>query len=159
MTTVLNAPHDLTTEASQCATFYLGNQLMGVDIQQVQEINRHATVAAVPHAPECVQGVINLRGEVVTVLDLRRVLGLEPVEITKETRNVIVNVEGEKLGLLVDRIADVVSTRPDQIEAPPANIRGVDGRFFRGVCKLESELLVILDVLEVFQGSREEYTR
>ncbi len=127
-------------------TFFAGDLLIGVDILQAEEINRHIDVTPVPGAVECVRGVINLRGEVVTVVDLRTILGLPPTEITKRTRTVVVSSDGEQIGLLVDRIADVVRTRPDDIDPPPANAGGVDGRFFKGVLKLADELLVILDV-------------
>ncbi|MBN2022135.1 MAG: purine-binding chemotaxis protein CheW [Pirellulales bacterium] len=145
----------LTREASaavaiadglEFATFYVGDLLIGVNILQVEEINRHVTLTPVPHAPECVRGVINLRGEVVTVMDLRTILGLPRGEVTATTRNVVVNSRGEQIGLLVDRIADVVKAQGDNIEAPPANVGGVQGRFFKGVVKLDTELMVILDV-------------
>ncbi|MBN1910154.1 MAG: chemotaxis protein CheW [Pirellulales bacterium] len=128
------------------ATFYVADLLLGVNILQVEEINRHVTLTPVPHSPDYVRGVINLRGEVVTVVDLKAILGLPEGEITKDTRNVVVNSKGEQIGLLVDRIADVVKAPGDMIEPPPANLGGVDGRYFKGVVKLQHDLLVILDV-------------
>ncbi len=128
------------------ATFYLGELLLGIDIHRMQEINRHLEVTRVPHAPEYVSGVVNLRGEVVTILDLRRILGLEPREATRQSRNIVVNSSSEQIGLLVDRIADVVSARGGEIDPPPAHLHGVDGKYFTGVYKLETELLVILDI-------------
>jgi len=128
------------------ATFHVGDLLIGVDIHQVEEINRHVEVTAVPQAPDGVRGVINLRGEVVTVVDLRTILGLPACEIGEHTHTVVVNSRDEQIGLLVDRIADVVLARPDAVDRPPANVNGVDGRNFQGVYKLDAELLVILDV-------------
>jgi purine-binding chemotaxis protein CheW len=127
-------------------TFYVGDLLMGVDINQLEEINRLIDITPVPHAPPYVRGVVNLRGEVVTVVDLRRILGLGESEITGRNRNVIVNSQGEQIGLLVDRIADVVRASNDELDRPPANVGGVDGRFFKGIYKLEKNLLIILDV-------------
>jgi len=135
------------------ATFYVCDILLGLDIRQIEEINRQLTMTSVPHAPHFVRGVVNLRGEVATVVDLRAILGLPAAEITDQSRNVVVNARGERIGLLVDRIGDVVRTSASDIEPPPANVSGVDGRFFRGVCKLEKELLVILDVEEALAGS------
>ncbi len=137
-----------TTAADEVeyVTFYVGNILIGADIRQVEEINRHVEVTTVPHAPKFVWGVINLRGDVVTVVDLRTILGLPPAEISKQTRNVVVRSNGEQIGLLVDQIADVVKARAGEIDPPPANVGGVEGRFFKGVCKLETELLIILDI-------------
>ncbi len=127
-------------------TFRVGDSLMGVSIRLVEEINRHVEVTPVPHAPCHFRGVINLRGEVVTVVDLRTILELPPAELTQQTRKVVVQSKGEQIGLLVDRIADVVRTRTDDIDPPPANIGGVDGRFFKGVYKLKTELRIILDI-------------
>lgn len=144
-----------TGSEQRIATFYLGDQLMGVDIQGVHEINRQTEATPVPHTPSTVRGVINLRGEVVTVLDLRKVLGLPPSGVREHERAIIVDCEGEKTGLLVDRVADVVTVRGDQIEYPPANVNGVDARFFAGVCKLETDLLVLLDLASVLNTETE----
>jgi purine-binding chemotaxis protein CheW len=127
-------------------TFYVGNMLIGLDIQHVEEINRQVEVTPVPQAPPHIRGVINLRGEVVTVVDLRKVLDMGQTEINQCSRTVIVNSGNEEIGLLVDRVADVVLARTDQVDSPPANISGVDGRFFKGVYKLENTLLIVLDV-------------
>jgi purine-binding chemotaxis protein CheW len=127
-------------------TFYVGNLLIGVDIQHVEEINRQVNVTPVPHSPPHVRGVINLRGEVVTVVDLRKVLDMGETEVNQNSRTVVVNSGSEEIGLLVDRVADVMQARTDQIDPPPANISGVDGRFFKGVYKLDKSLLIVLDV-------------
>jgi purine-binding chemotaxis protein CheW len=127
-------------------TFYVGDLLIGVDINQLDEINRLIDITPVPHAPSYVRGVVNLRGEVVTVVDLRKILGLGECENTGQNRNVIVNSQGEQIGLLVDRIADVIRASPEELDQPPANVSGVDGRFFKYIYKLEKNLLIILDV-------------
>ena len=127
-------------------TFYVGNLLIGVDIHHVEEINRQVDVTPVPQTPPHVRGVINLRGEVVTVVDLREVLGMGQAEVNQCSRTVVVNSGNEEIGLLVDRVADVVLARTDHIDPPPANVSGVDGRFFKGVYKLEKTLLIVLDV-------------
>jgi purine-binding chemotaxis protein CheW len=127
-------------------TFYLGGLLLGIDIHQVQEINRNLSMTPVPHAPPAVRGVINLRGEVVMVVDLNTVLGLPAKELARANRNVIVKNGGEQIGLLVDRVADVVRAKSDELDPMPENLRGIDQRFFKSVYKLEEGLLVILDV-------------
>ncbi|MFQ5502594.1 MAG: chemotaxis protein CheW, partial [Phycisphaerae bacterium] len=96
-----------------------------------------------------VEGVINLRGEVVTVIDLCKVLKIERTTKVSDSRNIIVNSMGEHIGLLVDRIADVVTARSDEIDPLVANLHGIDGRFFEGVFRMDSELMVILDVEEI----------
>jgi purine-binding chemotaxis protein CheW len=138
------------------ATFYVGHLLLGIDIRQTEEINRQLDLTPVPHAPACVRGVVNLRGEVVTVLDLRNILGLEPLAVGQSSRNVVVRNETEQVGLLVDRVADVVTVRAEEMELPPANVNGVSGRFFKGVYKLESALLVALDVQTVLTTAGKE---
>lgn len=153
MTTTVEEKRARSTDPMQFATFCVGDQLMGVDIRRIQEINRNVEMTPVPHAPEFVRGVINLRGDVATVIDLRTILGLTPAEFTSKTRNVIIETDGEPVGLLVDRVADVITAQTADIEPPPANVGGMDGRFFRGVYKLETELLVLVDVDAVLSVS------
>lgn len=148
MTTATTSTAKQTSQEHEFVTFYAGDLLIGVDIRQVQEINRHVETTPVPHAPEFVRGVVNLRGDVVTVVDLRATLHMPCGALTTSSRNVIVNYKDELIGLLVDRIADVVETRDDDIDPTPPNVDGVDNRFFQGVCKLEDDLLVLLDVNE-----------
>lgn len=130
-------------------TFYVGGMLMGIDIQQAQEINCNHEITQVPHSPECVRGVLNLRGEVVTVVDLRKILCLEEDGSENGSHNIIVQSGDERIGLVADKIAGVVYAKKNELEAPPANISGVEGRFFKGVFKLENELLVVLDCDEI----------
>ncbi len=157
MTATLEAGHEVETSEQQFATFYVGNILLGVDIRQVQEINRQLSVTEVPHSPDYVRGVINLRGEVTTVVDLRTILGLPHEDMGREGRNLIVNSQGESIGLLVDRISDILTLRSDQISPPPSNVDGVQGRFLSGVHTLDSEILVILNIEEALgDRTREE---
>jgi len=149
-TTRQNTP----AHAAECeyASFHVADALMGVAIGQVEEINHNLDLTPVPHAPAWVRGVMNLRGAVVTVIDLRVVLGLEPTVITRKTCNVVVRSGSEQVGLLADGVADVVRVPRGDIEPPPANVVGADGRFFRGVYQLERELLVLLDIEPVLAG-------
>lgn len=137
------------TDVQQFSTFYVGDLLLGVDIRLVQEINRQLDITPVPNAPSHVRGVINLRGEVATVIDLRTVLGLPEAEVQRDTRNLIVHSQGEAIGLWVDRISDILTVRPEEINEPPSNIDGVDGKFFLGVHALENDICVLLDVEQV----------
>lgn len=148
MTTTRTRPKGKAVK-SQTATFYIGDLLLGLPIEQVKEINRHVNGTRVPHAPPSIRGVINLRGDVVTVIDLPTVLGLARSEITKNTRNVVIQSQNQTFGLLVDRIADVIAISADQIDSTPANVRGVDGRFFKGVYTLPTEIVVLLDIDQV----------
>lgn len=130
----------------EMATFALGDDRMGIPIDQVDEIHHPLDLTPVPHAPPCVRGVMNLRGEVVTVIDPRVLLGYQPAVVTRQTCNMVVRWGGERVGLLVDCIGDVVSVGREGIEPPPANVAQTLGRFLRGVCKLDTGVLAILDV-------------
>ena len=130
----------------ELATFYIGEALCGIDILNIQEINRNMDITWAPHAPEYVKGVLNLRGKIVTIIDLGRKLGLSPVATTKENRNIIVNSEDENIGFLVDQISDVLPADPNKIEPAPANISGVQGKFFQGVFKTENSLIGVLSI-------------
>jgi purine-binding chemotaxis protein CheW len=141
---------DFGTDAEvELATFYVADLLLGIPIRQVEEISRYCSVTPVPGAPESVCGVMSLRGEVVTVLDLRTVLGLGKTERSRQTRNVIVHAGGERIGLLVDRVADVVRATTADLLPPPANTSGADSAMFQAVHRMENELLVIVDVAAV----------
>ena len=137
----------------ELATFYIGEALCGMDILNIQEINKLMEMTVVPQAPEYVMGILNLRGQIVTIIDLGLKLGISPVRQTDENRNIIVSSEGEQIGLLIERISDVVLADTEKIEPPPANIGGVQGMFFKGVIKTEESLNGILEVAEVLKES------
>jgi purine-binding chemotaxis protein CheW len=133
----------------ELATFYVGEALCGMDILKVQEINKLMEMTTVPQAPDYVMGILNLRGQIVTIIDLGKKLGLVSTELNDTSRNIIVNSKGEYIGLLVSQISDVVEADWKKVEAPPANIGGVQGKFFKGVFKTENRLVGILDVEKV----------
>ncbi len=129
----------------QLATFYVGDLFVGIEIEKVQEINRRTELVPAPGAPPQVRGVVNLRGEVVTVLDLRKILGLPTVSICGQSRNVVTHARGELVGLLVDRVADILSIRNSEITPPPPNL-DVDDEFVRGVYRTQKEILLVLNL-------------
>lgn len=128
------------------ATFYVGEALCGMDILKVQEINKLMSMTKVPQAPDYVTGILNLRGQIVTVIDLGKKLGLTAIKLNDATRNIIVNAGSEHIGLLVSSISDVVAAEWEKVEKPPANIGGVQGAFFKGVFKTKDRLIGVLDV-------------
>ena len=146
-------PSDIKARAGQIelATFYLEDALFGMDILKVQEINKNMERTQVPHAPEYVMGIINLRGRIVTIIDLGRKLGLSPTRLSEENRNIIVDCQDELTGLFVDRIADVVSVDSARVLPAPSNVRGSQGRFFEGVFKTDQGLIAILNMEEVLR--------
>lgn len=135
-----------TEKLLQISTFYVGDVLYGIDINRVQEINKLSEITPVPLSPAFVRGVVNLRGRIVTVIDLGYKLTKKRTAESSDTKNIIVESKGEYLGLMVDRIWDVVQTDTDALSPPPANIGGVQGRLFRGVIQRDSELVGILDI-------------
>lgn len=135
----------------ELTTFYMGDLLFGIDISHVVEINRLLDITPVPQAPEYVLGVMNLRGKIVTVIDLGRKNGLGSTEISKKTRNLIVNSQNEPIGLLVDRVADVVFAEAEKLLPPPSNVQGIHRKYLKGVYQTEKGLIAVLDVEEVLK--------
>jgi len=147
----LSAQTEIHNDTVELATFYVGEALCGMDILKVQEINKLIEMTRVPQAPEYVLGILNLRGEIVTIIDLGKKLSLKSTEMSDKTRNIIVNSNGEHIGLMVEKISDVVQAEWEKVEAPPANIGGVQGKYFTGVFKTEDHLIGILDVEKVLE--------
>jgi purine-binding chemotaxis protein CheW len=125
-TSALLAP----VQACEWIVLEVGNIRCGIAITQIQEINKQIDMTPVHHAPAYIRGVINLRGQIVTVVDLRVKFGLPPLDLDEERCIVVVRWSGESIGLLADRIQDIVVTDAADILDPPANIRGVTGAFF-----------------------------
>ena len=142
----------MTTQTVEMATFYVGEALCGMDILNVQEINKLMDMTTVPQAPGYVMGILNLRGQIVTIIDLGKKLNLGKTDLSEMSRDIIVNSKDEYIGLLVSRISDVVEAEWDKVEPPPANIGGVQGKFFKGVFKTKERLIGILDVEKVLEN-------
>lgn len=133
----------------QMSCFYVGSALCGIDINIIQEMNKQMEMTRVPQAPPYVLGIMNLRGRIVTIIDLGRKLGLSPSKVTETSRIIIVNSRDENIGLLVDKITDVVTAKWEDVEPTPANIKGVKGKYFQGVYKSAKDLIAILNVEDV----------
>ncbi len=140
-----------TEESTLFATFYFGEHFFGLPIDEVIEINRALEITPVPKAPPYVAGVVNLRGQILTAINLAHRIGLEcdSEKGTNSLNNVIIGHRDEPVSLLVERIGDVMSVPKGQIEPPPDMIAGVDIRYVRQVCKLPGQLLIILDSEEL----------
>ena len=131
------------------ATFFLGDEEYGVDVRLVQEIIRVSEVTQVPRAPEFVKGVINLRGRIIPVVDLKRKLGLGDVAISRQSRIVVVKLKDRLIGLLVDAASQVLKVPLSCIEAAPEEIVEIDLTSIRGVAKLEKRLIILMDLARV----------
>jgi purine-binding chemotaxis protein CheW len=136
-------------ELLQLVSFNIGEEEFGVDILQVQEINRMLDVTRVPNAPEYVDGVINLRGKVIPIIDLRRRLGMERKEHDKNTRIVVVEVNDKVVGFVVDAVREVLRIPRSVTEPPPSIVGGVHEEYITAVGKLDDRLLILLDLEKV----------
>ncbi|TYT75338.1 chemotaxis protein CheW [Desulfobotulus mexicanus] len=132
----------------ELATFYVGETLCGIDILNIKEMNNHTEITPVPGSEDWLVGVMNLRGRILTVMDMGLRLGLLPV---KDSRTLVVGYEDEHLGLLVGKIEDVVIADSLKIEPPPSNLSGVQGRFFKGVFKTDKKLIGLLDLKTILE--------
>jgi len=129
----------------QFCTFLLDGLLFGVEVQEVQEVIRYQAITHVPLAPPVIQGLINLRGQIVTAIDLRRRLELPELPDDRRPMNVVVRTGEDVISLLVDEIGDVVNVEEDTFERPPETLTGLARQLIRGAYKLENRLLLNLD--------------
>ena len=138
-----------TLTETQLVVFDLASEYYGVDIGDVREIIRMQTITRVPGAPSFVEGVINLRGRVVPVVDLRKRLRLNVGEQTKESRIVVVDISGRDVGVIVDAVTEVLRIPISSIEPPSSMITDTESDYLRGIAKLESKLVILLDLNKV----------
>lgn len=132
--------------AAQYSTFFLGGHYFGVEVLKVQEVIRYQEMTRVPLAPAVIQGLINLRGQIVTAIDLRQRIGLPARDGDRLPMNVVVRTDDGAVSLLVDEIDDVVEVRDDQFEPAPETIKGRATDLVTGVYKLKDRLMLVLDV-------------
>jgi purine-binding chemotaxis protein CheW len=147
-------PQETITEVRQYLTFKLGEEVFALDVEKVREVLDYTTITRIPRTPEFMRGVINLRGSVVPVVDLRLAFGMPPTEKTVSTCIVVteVSMEGENvvLGALADSVEEVIDLEPDQIQPGPRLGTCVNTDFVRGMGRRESGFVVILDIDRVF---------
>lgn len=148
----LSEPANANAGELQLATFYVGGVLLGLEIDQVQEINRRLDVTVAPQSPSHICGVINLRGDVVTVIDLRTLLGFPKTENSALSRNLIVSHNDELIGLCVDQIADILTVSTDSIDQLPPNVDAIDSQLLSGVYPLDDDIVVVLDLESALDG-------
>lgn len=138
--------HQQTQESNQFLTFRLDEQEYGLELFKIQEIRGYAPVTPIPNVPAHVRGVMNLRGTVLPVVDLRMKFRLPPIEYNKFTVIVIAVVAGKMVGLLVDAVSDVLNVSPDQLRAAPDFGAAVDTQFINGVFQTRDHLAVALNL-------------
>lgn len=129
----------------QWVTFKLDNETYGINVMRVQEVLRYTEIAPVPGAPSYVLGIINLRGNVVTVIDTRQRFGLDTVEVSDNTRIVIIEADKQVVGILVDSVAEVVYLRQSEVETAPNVGNEESAKFIQGVCNKNGELIILVE--------------
>ncbi|MDI6710287.1 MAG: chemotaxis protein CheW [Bacillota bacterium] len=143
----------------QVVVFQLAEQTYGVDIARVYEIIRMEAITRVPRAPQFVEGVINLRGRIIPVIDLRRRFGMPQNEQTRASRIIIVEMNGMTVGMVVDAVLEVLRLPADSIEPPPPVINGIDSAYLRGIALWGERLIIMLDTEKVLIEAEQEELR
>lgn len=139
----------------QIVVFKLGREEYGVSILQVQEIKRMTDITRVPHTPDYIKGVINLRGSVLPVVDLRKRLNLPPQENTDDTRIIIVKVEDIAVGMIVDSVTEVTAILGEHIESPNSVVGEIAANYISGVGKKDDRLLILLSLEDIIGVGQE----
>lgn len=139
-------------KSKEYAVFEVGEILCGVEIRSVREINRKLDITRVHLAPDSVRGVVNLRGQIVTVVDLRRKFDMPSRAFDGRMRIIVVRTDGEDIGLLVDSVSDIVPASAQRMEQPPPHVKHAIGKYISGVYKMDADLVALLDVERIVEG-------
>ena len=150
---------EVTDLVLQWVTFKLQEETYGINVMQVQEVLRYTDIAPVPGAPEYVLGIINLRGNVVTVIDTRARFGLPPSEVTENSRIVIIESERQVIGIMVDSVAEVVYLKQSEIDTAPNVGTDESAKFIQGVSNRDGELLILVDLNKLLSDDEWEEIR
>lgn len=149
MTNEKDAKKDLS-DLLQLVSFKIEEEEFGIDILKVQEINKMLNITKVPNAPHFVDGVVNLRGRIIPVIDLRTRLGLPRKAHDSKTRIVVVELAGNTIGFIVDEVSEVLRIPRNITEPPPPMVAGINSDYITAVGKLEDKLLILLDLEKIF---------
>lgn len=128
----------------------------GIPITKVQEIIPMAKPTRLPQVPDFVEGIINLRDKIIPIIDIKKRFDMSASELSSETRSVVVEVEGQTVGIIVDEVSEVLRLPVSQIEAPPAVVGGIAAEYLTGVGKLEDRLLILLDMDKILTEREKE---
>ncbi len=137
---------------SQIVSFRLANEEYGIDIMRVQEIILMGQITCMPEVPDYICGLINLRGHVIPIVDLRRRFGLPAADNDEHTRIIVVNVNRQTIGIVVDAVNEVLRVNPDQGEPPPSSVAGIDHDYILALIKFDEKLLILLSIENVLSN-------
>jgi len=142
------------SESNQLVTFQLGEELYGVNIMDVKEIVRVQNVRVIPNAPSYVEGIFNLRSEIIPIINLHKRFHLKKIAISEEDELlsgfVILDIDGMKLGVIIDKVSRVVTIEKEEIQPPPQMVSGIGAEYILGVVRQEKGYLIILDIRDLF---------
>lgn len=141
---------------TQLVTFRLGANEYGIDIMQAREIIKMEKITLIPNAPHYVEGVINLRGNVIPIIDLKRRFNLEEIDGEKNSGIIIVSVSGVDMGIMIDSVSKVVLIPDESIQDPPHMFAGIGQKYIKGVGKIDANLLVILDLAQLLTDNEDD---
>ena len=136
----------------QLVTFRVGGEEFGLDVFQVHEILRYSEPTPMPKAPAFVEGVLDVRGALIPVVDLRKRFELHEVAYGDDTRIILVDFQGERLGLIVDEVSEVLRVPETAVQPPPQYVRGLAAEFIRGIVRMENRLVVLLDLERILSS-------
>ena len=147
----------MATEESQfqLVTFQLGEELYGVNIMDVKEIVRLQNVRVIPNAPYYVEGIINLRGEIIPIIDLHkrfRIQAIKKEEMDFDGGFIILNIDNSKIGIIIDKVARVVTVKKEEIKDPPQMLSGIGSEYIEGVIREETGYLIMLNIRKLFNA-------
>ncbi|MDR2483508.1 MAG: chemotaxis protein CheW [Treponema sp.] len=141
-------------EQNQLVTFQLGEELYGINIMDVKEIVRAQAIRSIPNAPSYVEGIFNLRSEIIPIINLHKRFHIKKVLNSEEDELlsgfVILDIDGMKLGIIIDRVSRVVTIEKDQVQPPPQMLTGIGAEYIQGVVRQENGYLIILDIRDLF---------
>lgn len=143
-------------ESRQLVVFSIADEIYGVDIHQVKEIIRVPEITRVPRTPDFVEGVVNLRGSVIPVLDLRKRFGFASGEASSDQRIVVMEVANQTVGMIVDSVSEVLQVDVEEVEAPSPYVVSVDSQYIAGIVKLDERLIILLDADRVLSNEERE---
>jgi purine-binding chemotaxis protein CheW len=135
--------------ASQIVSFRLANEEYGVDIMRIQEIILPGQITRMPQVPDFICGLINLRGHVIPIVDLRRRFKLTAADRDDDTRIIVANVGERTIGMVVDAVNEVLRINSKQVEPPPSSVAGIDHDYITGLVKFEDRILILLDIQSI----------
>jgi purine-binding chemotaxis protein CheW len=141
---------------NQIVVFELSSEFYGVNIAAVESIIKMQPITQMPHAPNFVEGVTNLRGKVLPVIDLRKRFGLAPQEADKDSRIIVISVDRTEVGMIVDGVSEVLTVPEEAVEAAPAITTTVDSSFITGIAKLDNRLVILLDLGRIISAQEQE---